>query len=72
MNGAARLNDSWASAMSAKVPPSPRLSARVRISTYFSVTTTISDQKISDRTPSTAARLTPGPSAAASIASRKA
>ena len=52
---AARLPTArWASAISASVPPSPRLSARVRMSTYLSVTMTISDQKISDRTPSTA------------------
>ena len=40
-----------ASAVNASVPPSPLLSARSRISTYLSVTTMISDQKISDSTP---------------------
>ena len=47
-----------ASAISASVPPSPLLSARSRISTYLSVTTTISAQKISERTPRTASRVT--------------
>ena len=43
-----------ASAIRASVPPSPWLSARSRISTYFSVTTTISAHRIRDTTPSTA------------------
>ena len=43
-----------ASAIKASVPPSPWLSARSRISTYFSVTTTISAHRISESTPSTA------------------
>ncbi len=43
-----------ASAISASVPPSPWLSARSRITTYFSVTTTISAHRISESTPSTA------------------
>ena len=47
-----------ASAVSANVPPSPLLSARRRISTYFNVTTISSDQKISDKTPNTAAWVT--------------
>ena len=38
-----------ASAISAMMPPSPRLSARMMSTTYFSDTTTISDQNISDR-----------------------
>ena len=38
-------------AVSAKTPPSPWLSARMMISTYFTVTTKISAQVISDRTP---------------------
>src|SRR5262245_64992988 len=46
-----------ANAISASVPPSPRLSARSRMSTYFSVTTTISAHRISESTPSTAARV---------------
>ena len=43
-----------ASAISASVPPSPLLSARSRMTTYFSVTTTISAHRISESTPSTA------------------
>ena len=46
-----------ASAIRVRVPPSPLLSARRRSSTYFSVTMMISAQRISDRTPSTASRL---------------
>ena len=43
----------WAaSAVSAMMPPSPRLSARRISSTYFSVTTIISAQKIVDAAPS--------------------
>ncbi len=42
-----------ASAISAMMPPSPSLSARMMMVTYFSVTTIISAQKISDRMPST-------------------
>ena len=37
----------------AMMPPSPRLSARIMNTTYFSVTTMISAQEISDSTPST-------------------
>ncbi len=33
------------------MPPSPRLSARITRKTYFTVTMTISDQKINDSTP---------------------
>ena len=40
-----------ASAISESVPPSPWLSARSRMMTYFSVTTTISDQISSEATP---------------------
>ena len=36
-----------------RMPPSPLLSARMMRTTYFSVTTTISAQKISDSRPST-------------------
>ncbi len=43
------------------MPPSPLLSARITNSTYFSDTTTISDQKISDSAPSTLSWLTPMP-----------
>ena len=45
-----------ASAVSESVPPSPLLSARSRISTYFSVTVMISAHTISDSTPSTTPR----------------
>ena len=41
------------SASSARIPPSPWLSARVSTRTYFSVTTSISDQKNSESSPST-------------------
>ena len=44
-----------ASAISARMPPSPRLSARMISVTYFTVTISTSDQKISDRMPSTSA-----------------
>ena len=37
-----------ASAISAMMPPSPRLSARMMSSTYLSDTTAISDQNMSD------------------------
>ena len=40
-------------AMSARMPPSPRLSARMMIATYLIVTTISSDQNTSDNTPST-------------------
>ena len=55
-----------ASAISASVPPSPLLSARNRISTYFAVTTISSAQMINDKMPSTAGSLTgfPAPTAA--------
>jgi len=46
-----------ASAMSAMMPPSPLLSARMMKATYLIVTTRISAQKISDSTPSTLAGL---------------
>ncbi len=58
--------------MSVSVPPSPLLSARSRMSTYFSVTTTISAQRMSESTPSTAARVTVPPAVAAFTASRNA
>ena len=63
-----------ASAISVSVPPSPLLSARNRISTYLSVTTTISAHRISDTMPSTAWRVSSswaGPEAA-NTASRSA
>ena len=40
-----------ASAISARMPPSPRLSARMISITYLTVTISTSDQKISDRIP---------------------
>lgn len=40
-----------ASAVSARMPPSPWLSARMMKMTYFTVTVMISAQKISDSTP---------------------
>ena len=43
----------WASAMSDSVPPSPLLSALSSISTYLTVTTRMSDQRISESTPCT-------------------
>jgi hypothetical protein len=48
----------WASAISARMPPSPLLSACITSSTYLIVTIRISDQKISDRMPSTSTVLT--------------
>ena len=42
-----------ASAISARMPPSPRLSACMTSITYFTVTISTSDQKISDRMPIT-------------------
>jgi hypothetical protein len=42
-----------ASEASARIPPSPRLSARRMTITYFSVTTVNSDQEIRESTPST-------------------
>ena len=44
-----------ASAVSAMMPPSPSLSARMITSTYFTVITRTSDQNTSDRMPSTVA-----------------
>jgi hypothetical protein len=50
-----------ASAVSAMVPPSPWLSARRMNITYLNDTTHISDQRISDRMPSTPSWLTGTP-----------
>lgn len=47
----ARGTCDWVSASSARMPPSPLLSARIMTLTYFKDTTSISDQKISDRMP---------------------
>ncbi|MNN00958.1 hypothetical protein D3C81_1135620 [compost metagenome] len=43
----------WASAISAMMPPSPSLSARMMMVTYLSVTTMFKAQNASDSTPST-------------------
>ncbi len=48
-----RVVDRNTSASKAMMPPSPRLSARIMNTTYFSVTTMISAQEMSDSTPST-------------------
>ncbi len=52
-----------ARAIRVSVPPSPLLSARNRMSTYFRVTMMISDHRISDRMPRTTAGVgdPPGP-----------
>ena len=71
-SGVRRPSARVASAISESVPPSPLLSARSRISTYFRVTTMISAHTMSESTPSTASRVTGPPSAAATTASRKA
>ena len=49
------------SAVSARMPPSPRLSARMISVMYFSVTTMTSAQKITDSTPSTLAGVSDSP-----------
>ena len=46
------------SASSAKIPPSPRLSARIITARYLPLTTMISDQTNSERMPSTLACVT--------------
>jgi hypothetical protein len=43
----------WTSAVSAMMPPSPRLCARMMTPAYLIVTTITSDQKISETTPYT-------------------
>ena len=50
-----------ASARRARMPPSPRLSARITIDRYLNVTTKLSDQTISDRMPSTFCSFTGNP-----------
>ncbi len=60
-----------ARAVSDSVPPSPLLSARKSSSTYFRVTVMISDQTMSESTPSTTSRVTPCVLLAAMTASRK-
>jgi hypothetical protein len=69
-NGARRPTARNASAIRASVPPSPLLSARSRISTYLTVTTRISAQRIIDSTPSTISRVT-GPAPAAAVAASR-
>ena len=62
-----------ASAIKASVPPSPSLSARSRISTYFTVTMRISAQMMSDRMPRITGSVASWPPlVAASTDSRKA
>jgi len=53
--------------MSAIVPPSPRLSARITSTTYLSETTTISTQKIADSPPSTLSTLSGMPCPGAKV-----
>jgi len=50
-----------ASEASARMPPSPRLSARRMKPRYFTEITSTSDQKTSERTPSTSSVLTASP-----------
>ena len=71
-NAVRRPSARVASAVNDRVPPSPLLSARSRISTYFSVTVTISAQTMSESTPSTMSRVTMWSALAAIAASRKA
>ena len=71
-SGVRRPSARVASAVKDSVPPSPLLSARSRIRTYFKVTTMISAHRISDSTPSTVSRVTGPDSAAAMAASRNA
>ena len=54
----------WPSASRAKTPPSPRLSARRTKIVYFTLTTTISDQTMRERTPKTATECSEGGSEA--------
>ena len=61
----------WARAISDSTPPSPLLSARIRNSTYLTVTTRISAHSASDTTPRMESRLAPSVRAAP-MASRKA
>src|SRR3546814_992752 len=51
----------WASVISAMMPPSPSLSARMMMVTYLTVTTIISDQNTSDSRPSTVSWLAISP-----------
>ena len=54
-----------ARAASERMPPSPRLSARMISRTYLMVTTMTSDQNISESTPSTALSVPVRPAVAA-------
>ena len=60
--------DRCASAARASVPPSPLLSARMMMMTYFTVTTRISAQKIMESEPITATWLGRPPSVASTVA----
>ncbi len=53
------LVNSVTRASSARLPPSPRLSARMMMATYFSETSAMMVQKISDSTPMMLAASTP-------------
>ena len=57
--GVREAQEREASASIATSPPSPWLSARITYSRYFTVTTSISAQKIKDTTPYTASGLVP-------------
>ena len=46
-----RISARWTSEISAMIPPSPPLSARMMNRTYLTLTTIVIAQKISDRTP---------------------
>ena len=54
--------------MSARMPPSPRLSARITSNTYFTVTIRMSDQKNSDSTPMISRSVTGSPLNSARLA----
>ena len=60
----------WASAISARMPPSPWLSARITSITYFTVTISTSDQKNSDRMPRISTSLMGTPSNTCMLALR--
>ncbi len=51
IKGVRRPSALWARAISDSTPPSPRLSARIRNSTYLTVTTRIRAHKARDTTP---------------------
>ena len=67
-----RPNARVASAVKDRVPPSPLLSARSRMSTYLIATTTISAHRMSESTPNTMSRVSGPFSTAAATATRNA